>query len=146
MYGIAQPITGMTPLVHSPVMPRLPKGPAPEELLVLRAVLASNLRAFIVAEYGSKMSETAAAETIGKATKLGKNTVLRALGSTSDDVDLRLDTLVRLARHFNATALDLLRDYGKPAAIRRDHSRTKTARAEGMDTEKRAALQRRRSA
>lgn len=130
-------------------MPRLPKGPAPEELIVLRGALASNLRAFITARYGSGTPETAAAEMVGKATGLGKNTVLRALGSTSDDVDIRLDTLVRLARHFDATALDLLRDYGKPTGSRktgRTNQNKKAVRAEGKDSEERASLQRRRSA
>jgi hypothetical protein len=132
-------------------MPKVRKGPPPEELVRLRAALASNLRAYITVRYGSGVKETGAAEDIGRATGLGKNTVLRALGKGGDDIDIRLDTLVRLALHFDATAHDLLHDYGRPTAAKRKDvsashkSNNERARTEGPESEgSRASLQRRR--
>jgi len=116
MYGIKQPINGMLIPVACFDMPRMRKGPAPKELLQARAALAANLRAHLAANHKTRdLSETAAAEAIGRATGIGKNTVLRALGSAADEVDIRLDTLVRLAIFFGISALELLRDHSLPA-------------------------------
>lgn len=118
-------------------MPKVSKGPPPDELVQLRAVLASNLRAYITVKYGSDTPETTAAAEIGSATGLGKNTVLRALGKGGDDIDIRLDTLVRLALHFGAGPRDLLHDYGSSKAQKKvaKTRTTNTARDQGVASE-----------
>jgi hypothetical protein len=149
VFGITQPNGGMLTLVLSAGMSKRSKRPPPESLLNLRAALASNLRAHIAAKYG-KAPQTAAAEEIGQITGIGKNTVLRALGKGSEEADIRLDTLVRLAEHFQVSATDLLQDYGRPPAPRPRRAATnpnERARTEGTDSETaRASLQQRRRA
>lgn len=151
MFGITQPNRGMFLSIVLADMPKRSKRLAPEPLLRLRAALASNLRAYIAVKYGRGVTETAAAADIGEATGLGKNTVLRALGKGGDEVDIRLDTLVRLALHFGAEANDLLHDYGRAnVSAMRGTSRTNQkennnkARAEGKDSDAPAELRRNR--
>lgn len=95
-------------------MAKPPKGPALPELIRLRAVLAYNLRAHMGIKYGRDAKHTTIAEQIAAKTGVGKNTVLRAIRKNTKDAesDMRLDTLVRLADHFNVDAIDLLHDHG----------------------------------
>lgn len=144
MFGITQPNNGIrTPLTWVR-MPKASKGPAPPELIQLRDSLAANLRVHMNIKH-PELSETAAAERIGKASGVGKNTVLRAIGKGTDEGDVRLDTVVKLAIYFKVNTLDLLRDYGKPTHFQQRRARTSTARArpEGSVSEgSRASLQR----
>lgn len=148
MFGITQPNKG----IHRPLMcgrmPKMSKGPAPDELLQLRDALAANLRVHMNIKF-PELSETAAAERIGRDSGVGRNTVLRAIGKGSDDSDVRLDTVVKLAIYFKVSTLDLLRDYGKPRTVQPSRPRTghALARAEGSLSEAdRAPLQRHRRA
>lgn len=100
-------------------MPKQSKGTAPPELLKLRETLAANLRAYMVVKYGPDTADTAMAADLGSKSGVGKNTVLRALGVTPSDSDIRLDTLVRLAKNLGAAPIDLLRDHASKAPSRR---------------------------
>lgn len=156
IHGITQPINGIYSALSLVPMAKTPQGPLPEELLQLRAALATNLRAHLAAnEKVRGLSETAAAVEIHRQTGVGKNTVLRALGKgggdDEDKGDLRLDTLVKLAVFFGVAAEDLLRDHSRPkmavtpkttSATRKELAR---ARTEGSDSEAvRASLHRHR--
>lgn len=152
VFGIMQPINGMPVVLLSVGMPKLSKGPPPDELVGVREALSTNLRAYIRVKYGA-IPETSAAERVGKATGVGKNTVLRALGKGPTDADIRLDTLVRLAMHFGVAAQDLIHDHSKLAARALRHSdgskkkNNETARDQRISSDvDRASLQRRRGA
>lgn len=116
-------------------MPKQSKRPPSRELVQLRAALALNLRAHMAAKYGRQEPQTTAAIKVGDATGLGKNTVLRALGKGADEVDIRLDTLVRLAQHFEVTPLDLLQDYSIPTAPRTRPKPRSMARDQSKDAD-----------
>jgi hypothetical protein len=133
-------------------MARTRTGPPPEELIQLRAVIATNLRAHMNITCRG-MSETAAAAAVGKASGVGKNTVLRALRKGGDEKDLRLETLVRLANYFGISAQELLIDprispgRAQGRVVPGHRKIQETARDQRMDAEvDRAVLRRARRA
>lgn len=156
MYGITQPINGILARISLVGMAKPPTGPPPEELHQLRVALATNLRSHIAADPRTKgLAVTPAAEEISRLSKVGKNTVLRALNPPRIDdekaIDIQLETLVRLAVFFGVSAQDLLRDHtraNRSVARRQIGTTTKTnsrARTEGKDSDVQASLRRSRS-
>lgn len=155
VFGIVQPINGITADLLFAAMAKRLKGPPPDELVQLRAALATNLRAHIAANPHMRgLPETAAAEKLGKLAGVGKNTILRTIATGADEDergDLRLDTLVKLAAFFGVSAQELLKDHSKPHALasrriaRANKKIDQQARAEGSSSEvDRAPLQRSR--
>lgn len=115
MFGITQPNNGIDASLWSVSMAKESKQEATNELLDLRAALASNLRAYVTVKYGPDAADTTVAEDIQRKIGVGKNTVLRALGVAKSDSDLRLDTLVKLASYFGTSASALLQDHHRSA-------------------------------
>lgn len=123
-------------------MPKVPSGPIPDDVLSVRKALEINLRAYMRVTYPG-MAETAAASIIGKASGVGKNTVLRALNK-GDYIDIRLETMVKLAMHFGVTLYDLIHDSssaGGKSARKAARSPSKT-QLTGRDERKEAEIER----